>query len=575
MSTCLITRTTLVAAAALLTGCIVDSPTSSRFGQIQTCKSLDGGEDVDCIPITGGDTDTAADTSDGTTVGDSSSGTTAGEGSGTTSGSSGTTGEDTDTSSSTTFASATWGTTQDSTFGTWGTAPDTSDSAETNPDTISWTTVTDPSGGSDSNTTDSTSTSVSTSGETWTGGDATDSGATGSGASTGGDGGDGSDGTDGGTWTAGETGGDEGGDESGTTSSGSGTGSGSTGSGSGTGSGTGDDSGGDSSSGDDTGEPDCDPKQNEGKKPCPNYWVKAPEVLSTAHIAGFNPTTVAGFLIKQEPWKTAATELGGAYVTLFKFMIAGLAESANSDPPTSFSSGGMYGKKSGAWVVSKEYRGFMRIAPFKIHCDANTKKLAPKPCTDGKKLSDFYDGAESTIDHGWTKEPLNSFSRGELRTAAPGGTPAPGSIKAISAGDRGSNNKDSCVTYTAYFAARIANPLRTAQAVVSLFDAPFIWQDLRSTVCCDGTYDVHMTRSVFPTSSLYVNMDQVAVGGQYRLGDFIRSGGGPPPVHPPGEGFKAPAAAGPLTASGNARKIDACDGSITQQYTPAPSVSPP
>lgn len=555
MTPTIVTRISLVTVVTALAGCGDSSPVTARFAELSLCKAdIDGNIDPDCDPLPG---DTGS-------TGDGSSG-------GSSDGSGSTTNDPTypdptygDTTYDPTYGNTTYDptypnptydptypiTTYDPTYGST-TYDDSTTSTTYDPTygdtTYGFTTLTDPSGGSETDFTAGNTTWSDTSGDT----SGETSGYTSAPDPSDGDTSDPSGGSD----TLDPTGYDTidptGYDTTGTT--------------------------GDETSGGDTGSSgttggDCDPNQNAGKKPCPTYWVQAPRAISTAHIAKFNPATVAGFLLKQEPWKTAAAEIPG-FATTFEAMITGLAASANSDPPKSFSSGGIYGVDYPKWIKSKEYRGFLDNAAFKIHCDANTGKLTPKPCEDGTKLSHYYDGAMAKISLGYTKEPGIGFTPGEPHASGPGGKPPmPATKNDIAAGDRAGKNTDKCITHTSYYSSRLANPARTAQAAISQYDAPFIYQELSTTVCCDGTYDVQLKNPVFPTASLYINMDQVAVHGQFRLADFIRSGS--LKVEPAGQGPQAPAAPNPLSATGKARKIDACDGTITQEYTPKPSVAP-
>lgn len=326
----------------------------------------------------------------------------------------------------------------------------------------------------------------------------------------------------------------------------------------------------DESGGDETGcETGCDPKD----EPCTRYWVQAPRATSTAHIYKFKAENKSAQLLQQEPWKTAAAIPG--YSTLFKAMVTVLAASANSDPPASFSAGGVYGKNYGAWIRSKEYRGYLDNAAYKISCDVGTSKLTPKKGTDGTNTAHYYQGAAGDWSYGYTKEPGVGFTAGEPQTAGPGGAPAmPSDKNTMSFGDRTGKKTDTCMTHTTYFAARIGNPARAGQQKVTQYDAPFIWQELTSTACCDGTYDVQVKFTHFPTTTLYINMDRHDETIQTKLGEFLRSGTFDK-VEAAGVGQKALAHPEPLSATGKGRKIDACTEAVLQQFTPAPSVSPP
>jgi hypothetical protein len=300
-----------------------------------------------------------------------------------------------------------------------------------------------------------------------------------------------------------------------------------------------------------------------GGAACPNHWVRAPRATSTAHIEPFNPLTAANALLAQDPWKTASEVplVGGDYANALRAIIAGLALSANTTPPASFNNGA-YGNRWGIWKNSQEYRGFLDIFPFRVYCTSATGTLAVKPGAAAGTTADYSEDVSMQMSYGYTKLPTH-FQAAERH----GTTPI---VNKMTFGDRTGARTNQCLTHTGYYASRVGQPERVAGIAVLLYDAPFIWQRVESTACCDGTYEVNLRASHFPTQSLYLNFDRTMIRWQTRLAQFLISGG--TTLNPVGVGNLA-AAGTPTARNGSAKVTDACTGAVTQQYTPNPSIA--
>ncbi|MEX1366659.1 MAG: hypothetical protein AB1Z98_26270 [Nannocystaceae bacterium] len=385
-------------------------------------------------------------------------------------------------------------------------------------------------------------------------------GESGGGESGGGESGGGTGGESGGGESGGGTGGESGGGESG----GGGTGGDSWGTTGGYDTG-GYDTGGYDTGGYDTGGyDDGGDDGGTGGGGCPTKFVRAPRATSTAHIESFNGVTAALALLGQQPWKTAYDLFGNEYAVALTALIVGLAASANPTPPASFNNLA-YGNKWGPWKTSKEYRGFLDEFPFQIHCNAGTNTLQARPGTAGTSIFDYVEDASLQYSYGYTRLP-GPFGPSFQAAEPHGTTPL---INVINYGDRTGGQINKCVTHKSYYASRVGLAERTAAFAVLMYDAPFIWEDLTSTVCCNGSYEVNLRSSHFPTQSLYLNFDRTSISWQSKLAQFLISGG--TTLNPAGVGLKA--AAGPnRNRTGNAKVTNACTGGVVQQYTPTPSV---
>ncbi len=295
---------------------------------------------------------------------------------------------------------------------------------------------------------------------------------------------------------------------------------------------------------------------------CPTHWAQAPRATSTAHIDGFNPLPEVAAMIAVAPWAARAANpaTGPAFVGKLTGLITALAASANPAPPATFSPNA-FGNGFAPWRNSKEYRGYIDMAQFRIRCDSKTGKLVARQGTPGNKVGDFIENQKLWSSYGYTRLPGPVFLGGEPPAVKPW-------TNVVAFGDAAGGNKGSCVTNFGYVAARIGAVQRAAAFPVLGFDAPFIWEDLSSTVCCDGNYEVRFTGSHFPTMSLYINYDRIKFIIQTALPTFIASGA--PAIGAVGVGTLA--GAGPANkVAGKARVIDDCNGQVTQEYTPKPS----
>lgn len=304
-----------------------------------------------------------------------------------------------------------------------------------------------------------------------------------------------------------------------------------------------------------------DGETDDGGGACPTKFVRAPRATSTAHIEPFNGLVAANALLEQEPWKTLHTQLGATYAAALRGLIIGLAASANPTPPASFNNLA-YGNKWGPWKASQEYRGYLDEFPFRIHCDVASNTLEKRPGTIGTSVFDYADGASLQVSQGFTRLPGPVFQNAEPH----GTTPL---INTLKFGDRGGGRTNQCITHRGYYASRVGAAERQAAFVILGYDAPFIWEDLTSTVCCDDQFEVNLRATHFPTHSLYLNFDRVFITWQMNLAMFLISGG--TTLNPVGVGLMA--GAGPnRNRTGDARVIDACTGALLQEYDPTPSV---
>ena len=109
------------------------------------------------------------------------------------------------------------------------------------------------------------------------------------------------------------------------------------------------------------------------------------------------------------------------------------------------------------------------------------------------------------------------------------------------------SNDDQCVEVLDSRSSRIAASERTAQfeSILPHTDAPFPFFQVQLQVCCSGcgTVQVRVSRTAFPTTTLYVNDLNVSEIYQADLGTFIASAGYVDSVNdlsPPGNGVFAP-----------------------------------
>ncbi|CAG8765441.1 52_t:CDS:2, partial [Cetraspora pellucida] len=187
-----------------------------------------------------------------------------------------------------------------------------------------------------------------------------------------------------------------------------------------------------------------------------------------------------------------------------------LKDSANNDPPTSFSNMNSIGGDFDKWARSKEYRGYIHIPSFNVKCDASGNLVTANPRDpdyrnkeNPTKSPDQVDDAERNP-YGYTKIPWYA------RSKCP-------------------NEYEPADVYTEDLTtSRLSNCSRYAQQELTGTDAPFIFTNINMKVCCNRQVSITIDRSVFPQTRLYIDGKMVGEQEQTDLGQFISSGGRQP-----------------------------------------------
>ncbi len=221
---------------------------------------------------------------------------------------------------------------------------------------------------------------------------------------------------------------------------------------------------------------------------------ETPDVKSTLHIEYFGVINVCGSL-QDNGWFAACFD------PIILSLLEGLRESANPSPPDDFGNGAF-----AQWTASKEYRGYVHIAPLRYTCNA------------GGQLTSWAN-PEVAMSDGFTKEatPVNVLGYSESDAYRGSATFTGVSVEPLDRGD--------CAIVHAAAASRVNDLARALQYTVLGVDAPFVVEHVYERICCDGSVDVSVERTHFPTARLYVNDAKVDQKGQENLGGFMKSGG--------------------------------------------------
>ncbi len=216
------------------------------------------------------------------------------------------------------------------------------------------------------------------------------------------------------------------------------------------------------------------------------------------------------------------------YAANAKAHLDGLQKSSNAEPPWHFKGNGNEYIR-GVWRPgipwndfrnTEEYRGFINMDQFTLVCDSTGNLVNRNPAPTGL-ISDYTD-AKLNRSHGFTKIPGTfglAFISGEPMTAPIASPVNEAWIDRTTPGDE-------CIVWKAQIYARIGNPARAAVWALLGFDAPFVFLKARYKLCCSGNYEIKMSASHFPTTSVYLNDLFQFEHPQTKLGRFIVSGGG-------------------------------------------------
>ncbi|CAG8560684.1 41770_t:CDS:2, partial [Gigaspora margarita] len=212
--------------------------------------------------------------------------------------------------------------------------------------------------------------------------------------------------------------------------------------------------------------------------------------------------------------------------TNIKEACTALEWSANIDPPDAFLEG--YFDR---WAITKEYRTYIHIPSFTVSCDASGHLLNFNPHDpDYHDQNNPTQNPEQVADnqrnpYGYTKVPnvILPF----LQTCSAGYEPAD-----IYVGDPlfngiswSQNSDNTCLNVRDNRSSRLSSCARNAQQGLIKMDAPFIYTKIDMTVCCNHQITVDVSRSVFPTTRLYINGNMIREELQKDLGNFISFGG--------------------------------------------------
>jgi hypothetical protein len=272
-------------------------------------------------------------------------------------------------------------------------------------------------------------------------------------------------------------------------------------------------------------DPDCDEEPacapDDPPPPPPTKRITFPELLAVQHIRSFRPGTYVDEILAVEPWLSVAGGGGASavvWVMALEAMVIGLNTSANPESPWHLLSNGREringvwrnGKAYNEYWASKEYRSWLQMT------STTPGTWWPQiKCRNGKLLKAFG-GQELNggviHSHGYTPDPAHViFTAGEAKTGSPWHSYTV-------------NAANDALTWNARLEARISQPARTASFNLLGFDAPFIYNKLKYTLRCDGTYSVEAEASNFPTVTLYVNRRAAAWRGQRGIARFLKSG---------------------------------------------------
>ncbi len=243
--------------------------------------------------------------------------------------------------------------------------------------------------------------------------------------------------------------------------------------------------------------------------------VEAPDLKVTLHIRQFDANAECIDLLRwgincAAPPARSPLPLGIPTPASLPFsvwgMIQGLAWSANPEPPHVLDASSWR-----SFEDSKEYRGYIHVAPLGIECSGG--------------VVTGLDQANEERSYGFTKTVgFDLQGMPSIEAAFDAGELFSGS--GISQGNRWATGVGgSCAKLDSEWAARVSTKERAMQYYVTGYDAPFVWAKLHEQVCCDGSVDVQVEHSHFPTSRLYVDGQTVDVHEQRDLGKFIVSGG--------------------------------------------------
>jgi hypothetical protein len=203
--------------------------------------------------------------------------------------------------------------------------------------------------------------------------------------------------------------------------------------------------------------------------------------------------------------------------------------SANVDPPTSFSSDTDWDN----WRNTDEYRGYTHVPSFTVVCEGDTLTSFASPSdpqyvdtnNPTSNPNQVPSADQNRNPYGYTKVPVfapsiippqllkNTYDVGDIYTPPYNGI-------------QWSSNS-SCVEVLDSRASRIANSDRVEQYTTVLpgTDAPFIFRQVQTEICCSSTctsVQVRVSRSTFLTSALYIDGVQTSQIYQTGLGAFIQ-----------------------------------------------------
>lgn len=207
------------------------------------------------------------------------------------------------------------------------------------------------------------------------------------------------------------------------------------------------------------------------------------------------------------PWKTQAA-------------CGFLVGATNPTPPAS-----LRGDQWRRFVASKEFRGFIDVAPYNLYC------------TNGKVSNVIPENLRGGTSPGWTPVLLPVPHRAFRKVYEKGEYLNDPLYKGQSEEVRYTPQQDGAVV-SVRVAARIAELARHGQYRILGVDAPFIWNVVHIKLGCNGTYQIVTSWSTIPRLAVYLDGRQVMTTQQGDLADFIGSGGST--FHGAGKGNLAP-----------------------------------
>ncbi len=231
---------------------------------------------------------------------------------------------------------------------------------------------------------------------------------------------------------------------------------------------------------------------------------KAPNLKVTAHIRTFSTDAYMREL-------DAHPQVSHNFFRrmAMKATLSFINDSANYEPPTSFTATGWAN-----WKASREYRGFTHLSDFTATCKSGVVTSFTWPRTESSP--------------GYTPSG-SSYSMGSELIST--GTFWPGLTVAKTQANK-------CVKLTDRRASRMNDSDRSKHRLAFDYDAPFIYSDVSSELCCDGTNQVTVSGSAFPTRRVFLGDRMVKEVAQSGWANFIVSGG--KEKQPSGRGFLAP-----------------------------------